>query len=255
VAKSTKNNALQEWMPGVSKSLFQVRYRPELRFFDLLMSAAEKLDGYPDWETTRLSVVLKNYQQRRSVTINHTSITYEQDSADLEMEKREMGRILTAPLGQLKIETLMRLGFRRHCLLPVAMSFEDLVRIMNLKLLSQNENFLRILPRWLDDMLYRIDSTEGDHKFHVTVGPVRKSEIPQFSPIGANHLDPTKSEEERFAIISKYPDVAIFLDIDMYREGTSLPYSLANSFMLAARERVERLANDVCAFILSTVIS
>ena len=76
-------------MPNLTlyKTIFQARYKPTLRFYDLLNSAAQQLENeYPYWLTTRLKVVFKDYEKHCSLNIGHNALAYEQDSADVKME-------------------------------------------------------------------------------------------------------------------------------------------------------------------------
>jgi len=200
------------------KTIFQIRYKPKLEFYDLLMSAAQKLNEYPHWETNRLRVVLKDYEKHCSLSIGHNAFTYQQDSNDRKMEEKYIQQTLEYLPTALKIQFFNRLGYRKKYLISIKMSFESLVEVLYVKLFSQEDKLRRIMPSQVEDLMYRIDFKEDLYRYHVTVGPVKKFEIPKHIAYNIeHHLSPETREKEYQEIIAKYPDVAVFADIDFYQ--------------------------------------
>jgi len=117
----------------------------------------------------------------------------------------------------LEIENFIRLGFRRKYLVRVDMPFESLVTILSVKLLSQDERLRDIMPQKVEDIMYRVDSSEEQYRFHFTIGPVSKQEIPHYLTYNReHHLNPETADEDYQAIVEEYPEVAVFMDIDIY---------------------------------------
>src|SRR4030042_5600328 len=226
MSKREKKTLPDLWL---MKSIFQVRYPAKMQIFDLLTLVQEKLqDKYEHWRTDRLSLTLHDFKKLCNLVINHQSITYEQDSGnqgieqDIENENIEI--ILSQLVGMLKIDSFERLGFRKKYIMPVRMDFTELVTVLNFRLFSQEAELLKFLPKSFTDLLCAIDAEEGDLKFHIKVGPVKKKEIIQYMEFNQGlHLEQKNRNENFLKISSAYPDVAILLDIDIYDDRKNNP--------------------------------
>ena len=238
--------------PILYKTIFQVRYKPSLKFYELLMPAAQRMTEYPHWQTDRLSVVLWDFEKQCSLSIRHNAFGYEQDVSDEEMEKQYIQHALAELSQALEIKDFIRLGFRRNYLINVDVPFESLVTILSVKLLSQDEQLRRIMPQTVDDIMYRVNSTEEPYRFHFTIGPVRKQEIPRHLVYNqAHHLNPETADEDYRAIIAKYPEVAVFIDIDMYQLGKQLGIEETKLFIANARKKVHHIATELTNYLFS----
>jgi hypothetical protein len=166
------------------------------------------------------------------------------------MEEKYIQRVLDELPAALQVQFFTRLGYRRQYLIAVDLPFDGLVRVMNLKLFSQDERLRQFMPIQVEDLMYRIDSRDEPYRYHLTIGPVRKPEIPRYVTYNRqHHLNPASSEKEYLAIIEKYPDVAVFLDLDLYQEGERLQAGEAASFIVAARQKLQGLAEDVSEYL------
>jgi hypothetical protein len=248
-----KKNSLKLPQPVLHKTIFQVQYNPQLSFFELLFTAAQRITVFPnDWETNGISVVLRDTTKHCSLSIMHNIITYEQDSNDIGMEAEYIQHIFSILPQNLEIDILKRFGYRRIYLVNLDMSFEELVNIMDLKLFAQDPEFKRIIPNQLTDLLYRVDASEGEYSYHVTAGPVRKNEIPLRIAYNQNHhLALQERSEAHKAIIDSYPNVAIYIDIDFYQGDKDLPVNEILSFADIARLKMTNYANDFAKYLLN----
>lgn len=114
--------------PALYKTIFQARYKAELKFYELLMPAAQRLRDYPHWETDRLRVTLQDFDKHCSVAIAHDSFSYEQDSQDNVMEEKYVQQVLDELPAALQVDFFMRLGYRRQYLIAVDMGADPLSR-------------------------------------------------------------------------------------------------------------------------------
>lgn len=236
--------------PVLQKAIFHLQYKAALKFHSLLIPAAQKLADYPDWESSGLRVVLKHFAQHCSLAIMHNAIIYEQDSGDTQLEKRRVEQALAELPAAMEVEGFTRFGYRRQYLIPVDMPFDSLVSVLNVKLLSQDERLRGIMPNKVDDLMYRVDSSEEPYQFHFTIGPVRKREVPQYVTYNrVHHLKPESAEEDYSTIVGNYPEAAIFTDIDLYRSSDCLPVEDAGAFFETARERVHSQCTGLCDYI------
>jgi hypothetical protein len=144
------------------------------------MPAAEKLaKDFPTWETDGVMVYLSDPGRRCSVKLEPDSSFFEQDSDDLGVEKGVCAALNKAVNEDLQVESFLRLGYRQKFLVPVQMPFESLVKILDLKFLSQDDQLRRIMPP-VTDLMHRVDCFEDGTGYHITVGPVRDHEVPRF---------------------------------------------------------------------------
>jgi hypothetical protein len=241
--------------PQLRKSIFQLRFKPLLSRYGRMFSAAEKLTDYPDWSTTGLHVVLRDFEHRCSVSITHKTITYEQDSDDLKLESARIQQVLEVLAPALKIDTLLRVGFRRQFIVPLEMKFETLVAVVFGRLYSQESGLRKLLPPQVDDTFFRVHANSGDDKYHISVGPAKKEEVRQMIPFNKeHHVDRSKPDEDVLAVIGVPPPVSLYVDIDFFREADSMPVKAASEFFTVASEKVRGLASQLASYVLSTEV-
>lgn len=239
--------------PILHKTVMQIRYQPNIRFYDWLMSAAEKMAEYAYWETDRLSVTCKDFEKHCSLTITHNSIGYEQDSSDAELENERIGNLLQILPAALNINSLMRMGYRRQYLAAVNMAFDSLVAVLNIKLFSQHERLRSALPHKVTDVLYRIDAQSDDYGYHITVGPVRRNEIPKWLVYNLpNHLHPKTANQDYKNIVDAYPEVALLFDVDVYRAAPQIDIFDSQMFVDFARKDIDSMVNRLTQYLFAT---
>lgn len=238
--------------PILYKSAFQAQYKPELRFYERFFSAVRKLTQFPHWKTDGLHITLYDPDKGYSVGVQHNHFVYAQDSHDIEQEGKFIDELLNILPSELQLNTFMRFGLRRWYLIPVGFSFESLVKILGLKLFSQDNKIKQILHRNLEDFTYLIVITEPPYKARISVSPVRKNEVEQNIPLDKEHhlpiLDRAKSYIE---FVNKYPDVAILIEVDFFQQMDDMSFEDAVLFSTTARSRVSNLVSDLTAYFLS----
>lgn len=237
--------------PKLHKFIFQIRYKPLLEFYTLLFPLATKISGYPNWTTDRLSVVLKNFDNRTSIGLRHDNLAYERDndiSAEEEKSVLQLFKHLTKEIG---ISKFTRVGYRKMYLNPVDMGFQELVDILHLKLFSQDKTLLDILSAKASDLQYVVDAVDKDIKYHFRFGPVVKGEISRFLQFNEeNHLDPLTRAETYRKIVEAYPNVALYSDIDMYIEKPDINPDEGLSFYEIAGTKLDVLIKATSNYLL-----
>jgi hypothetical protein len=215
------------------------------------LEAAERLTEYPHWRTNSLDVTLRDPAQHCSLLIKHSFFAYSQDSSDLQLEQTRIDRAIETLPHELGVETFTRLGFLRRYLLAVPMDFHSLVSVMNVKLLSQDERLRTVLPPRLDDLMYRIDASDGDDRYHITAGPVHRAQVPALIDVNVKeHFAAEDAQEQLGAMEACYPDVGVFFDVDYFREGAT-PRNDAAGFVSTGRDAVHQLVVNLGEYILS----
>lgn len=239
---------VRNYEKNLYKVIMQVRYKPELIFYNLLYGAATKIENFPHWTTDRFHVTLKDYDKYCSVTISHNNFAYEQDSGDENLEVRNINHIVSILPSELDLVEFTRIGYRRRYLIPVNMSFAELNSLMNLKVYSDPLRNLAGFPE-VKDMMYRVDLIDGEFDARLTVGPVDQTEIPQRIEFNeGQHIDPNR-ESPLPKIYSDYPKVAIFVDIDVYQEG-EIPISNCEDTILKLNHRAKSWIDLLADYLL-----
>lgn len=240
-------------VPALQKTIFQARYKPSLAFYARLMQAAQELPGYLDWETTGLTVVLKDFENHCSVIIGHNAFAYDQDNKDQNVEIERLQQVVSLLPKSLNIGAFSRLGYRRKYLIDVSLEFDQLVSILGPKLLSQQEALKRLTPGQIDDLMYRVDLIDDPLQYHLAVGPVRRVECPGLLGFNsAHHLKAEDREEHSRRINEKYPEVSVFVDVDVFQSSNELSADEAPRFVNSARELVDRLVNNLADYLFSS---
>src|SRR6202035_2150928 len=175
--------------PKLFKTIFAAQFKPYLNFFSLFREGAAKLTHYPHWATNFGNITVRNFETRCSINIQNRTIGFVQDSGDINNEQTRLTELVDVLIPELQLTTFVRLGYRRQYLVPLDTTFESLVSILRLKLLSAADQLQQILPGEVHDLLYRINCSQDDDRFHIHLGPLKRREIPQYINFDAeNHL-------------------------------------------------------------------
>lgn len=231
--------------PPFYKTIFRVDYKPNLKFYNLLIDAAQEFNEYPHWRTTGLNVILRDFDKKCSLNIKHNFISYQQD-LDYNPNYVDYIKKSIRRLPQLlEIPSYNRLGFRRKYLIASKLDFSELVTTHQVKLLSHDERLIKLLPKKLEDTSYRIDCSEDNLLFHILVGPVRKSEIPKHLELDIeNHFNPESRDREYSDIMGALPNAATYFDLDIYRAEDNIPLEDGITFFEEASDRIQKLVLD-----------
>ena len=242
-------------LPRLYKAIFLASHKPHLDYYSVFRSAAAKLSNYPDWSTDFNSITLRSFDYRCSLTIQHNSFGFSQDSDDVKNEEARVKEAVDVLPGALQIKSFVRLGYRRQYLVPMNMSFEALVSILGLKLLSHDDQLEQFVPGRTEDLLYRVDRADSDYRYHLHLGPLRRQEVPRWIVFEAeNHLAADVRMDQLRQIISGYPEVSTLIDIDMYRMADNISHKEAQTFVPHVRQKVDELATRFHEYLFSTEV-
>lgn len=238
--------------PLLCKIIFQARYKPSLRFYDLLNSAVQNFDIYPTWKTDRLYVVLHDYVRRCSLAVRHNNFSYDQDFGNKSEQQVDIQDAIEKLPGLLEIASFIRLGFRRQYLIPVEMTHDQIANILNIKFLAQDEALLNIFPPQFEDMTSVTVFSDGTLKLRTVIGPMDKKEIPQFIQFNKEyHLNRDQPEEDFAQIVKRYPDLAVFIDVDVFRADGEIPLNSIVPFFKEAESKLEKLILNLRHYIFA----
>jgi hypothetical protein len=135
----------------LQKSITQFRYAPTLEFLAGLIPTAKEFTDFPDWDTTGVSINLKDSKSLCSLSITAQAYSYDQDSNDSGLEAARLSAAIERLPSGLGIRAYTRMGYRQVYLVPLDMGFESLVRVLSVKLLASNNELREILPSRLED--------------------------------------------------------------------------------------------------------
>lgn len=242
--------------PLLQKSVFLVNHKPNIGFYDLMFSTAQKFDSiFPHWRTDRIKLTLFDPIKHFSLTTGFDFFAYAQDRASIENEQEQIKQALEVLPEALNIAGVKRFGLRRFYLTQVNMDFESLVAILNVKLLSQDEKLHKILPFSPIDLSYILITSDGTYTCRTVIGPLHKAEIPTYINIDKDHhLDVKTKEEQYIEILKGYPDVSVLTDIDFSCEGTDINIKDANEFVQIGNKTITKLVNELNSYLFSTNI-
>lgn len=230
--------------PQLYKTIFQIRYKPDLSFYSMMYDTAKAIDGFPDWETNKLTVTLKNFEKRCNITITHSFCAYEQDLHDDNVEEKNVSTMITALADKLKISKALRVGYRRRYLIPVEMHYDRLVSLLELKLLNPNILEDKEIGA-IGDLAYVIDLKDAKFKMHLMIGPTNKEEAPRFVQFNRsrhiNNDDKLANTAQYVHLMESYPETSVFFDMDVYKEDESgIPVSDIKQIQEEAKNKIEQ---------------
>lgn len=222
------------------KFIFQAEYKPYLKFYDLLYSATDKLNGYNHWETNRLYVFLHDYEKHCTLAVRHNTFIYEWDYSGTDNYVNDVRDALEILPPLLEIKIFKRLGYRQQFLIPTNMKFEEINNILNLKFLAQDERLVNLFPN-VNDMSYVVNGSDGELEFRVMLGPMKQKEISNHVKINQKYNFAPDRPSDYASVLSSYPEVSVYIDIDVFRrdEEIQIPADYALSFLEKADAMVQ----------------
>lgn len=240
---------------SLRKVIFEARYKPHLGFYDLLLPAAEQFAEYPDWWTDRASVLLRDVERHCSLGIRNDRFVYEQDSGVAEVERERIASAIERLLPSLRIDSFLRLGYRRKYLLEVKMSFSALVDVVRTKLFSDDERLSRILPAQAENLAYTLDSRDDEEgRYHIRAAPVSGSDAAGYIGLSEKHFHPESVQLVLLDFLRTDPAVALYFDVDYFVSNEVRPLPHPGPFVDKAREKIQRLVEELGDYLLSTDI-
>jgi hypothetical protein len=246
--------AKQSLRPILYKTIFQIRFKPKLKFQPVIFSELEAIEAdYGDWQTDGSTTVLNNFERRCSLLLRLDLIHFEQDSESSETEAKGIGHALAVARDHFGLKVLERTALKRSYLLPIEeLNFQSLVAILNVKLLSQETALRRAVPGTAKDLMYRVDMREGNRQYNLLAGAVKKEEVPKFMPFNANFsLKPEGRAQEHAKILDAYPPLSLLFDIDYFQQDPKPNMDEAEPFVAAAMERSLGAAQGLATYLLS----
>jgi hypothetical protein len=178
-------------------------------------------DRYPDWNTSGLAVTLYDYEAQCSLTLAHNSLSYVREMKKEKAKGGDDARIqaILEHIGpKLQKKSYERVGLRCLFLSPVEMNFEMLTSLISEKFLVQNKEITESICPDLIDLAYTVIFVDNGLRVHLRAGPLKRDEIEIHFQPDRNNLPPATRGLPADKLYSDYPDVSLFMDIDVSKK-------------------------------------
>lgn len=222
----------------------QIHYRPTLTSFEAVSKTAKELEEkFQDWIAPKPdSVTLYSANDKKYVEVTADTITYvKEGTQDLSELKEFIEKLYKKVTEESGVVEIRRIGFRKTQILDTSFSFNDLVDLLYKKLYSNSTEINRISGEEIRDMQFVLDSVKNTFLNHVQIGPLKKTEIPNyFSTKFVSRDDMTEV----------LPDQALFVDIDVSLKD-ALTTENALEKLAAIIEENERIGSDYLEYLQS----
>jgi hypothetical protein len=240
-------------VPKLQMTIFQARYKTQLSHLGAILPAATQLEeGYPWWQTDgTIMVEMRDSDTASNITIDQTSFSYSGMTDNNDHENSQITKLKDTVAHHFKLKTVQRIGYRRKYIAPVKQRFSDLVTLFHAKTYNQSRGLLEALPEKLDDIHFRVDSSDGNYKYHITIGPMVKEQVPQFLRAEQERVFAPEDFAKRYlALQDACPEVFIYFDIDAYQAEEESIEALT-PFVDNARTKISKIVTDFCHYIFS----
>ena len=208
---------------------------------------------FPEWQTDGMQITVYDPKKRCSIGIAFDSFSFTQDSRYVEQERDYVLQAARLIPSGLKVDRFLRLGLRRWYLTAVDIEFENLASILNVKFFSNDDRLLRVLPEKFEDLTYVSINSENSHTARITVGPMRKKEIPGYIQVDKeHHLERQHAAEKYLELVKNYPEIALYMDIDYFRSFEEPTQVDVEAFYGTAAKRISEMAMGINEYVFST---
>jgi hypothetical protein len=242
-----------ETTTSLKKTLFNIRFKPYLEFFENKFKIGSNLKEFPHWETNYLYLIFKDFDNRCSIKLDSQLMVYEQDKSDLDLENKYIEKLIDIYKKEYNSQA-SGLYYTRRYLVEPKIKFQDLVNILNIKLYSSDEQLKKILPQKTLDLMYRKDfKLDNEDTLFLTLGATRKNEIPMYILFNSkNHFPPDKMQSEISKLNESYPDQALFINIDYQRINDQIKKENIDTFYPTAVKFIEDLVMSLKTHLFKT---
>ena len=236
------------------KTVFQLRFMPELRLMNTLPELLVPVmsEDYKNILTSIGKLMIVDSGNHRGYAAEIGMFSYLQDSPDSLLAKEGIDNLCDVILSTSKIEQCTRFGYLKRFTSSVdllGISFNDLVKIMDVKLLSQDTALKKVLPT-TKDVLYRVDVIDESEEIHLTIGPTQKEQLIKLIQFNSNFFDDENGQREYLRVIESLPETSIFFEIDFYREAETLPVAEVKPFRVRSEVRTKEITQGLLEYIL-----
>jgi hypothetical protein len=226
------------------KVALEARFLPELARLAALPRAAAAVAGFPDWEATHGQIRLINRESHCGLLLTHREARYIQDTGCSDAAS-SLGNCVSAELlHALNVAHVTRAGRRTWYVHPVHLAFQELVDAFRERYAVANDP-AGLLGHQVADTVYRIVSSDPDgYRWNLAFAPVPREQLVQLLGYNWEAHWPADAWGDRQAAIDSLPEVALFADLDCYREGEMTPGNWSR-FVRQSAHRCERAARKL----------
>lgn len=193
----------------------EYRFKPNLDFYGRIREIGLPFtEDYQHWQTSGLKLNFSNPKDRSTLAIEHNRLVATIDvPSEPEMLETRFQRVFKEYQKNVKIGQFRRVGVRSISMVSVKFAFDEILEVMQTKLLPSDDVLSQIVGKTVKDFMYNVVTEKDGNTLHVICGPVQKKEISRWY----NPTDLVTDPEDELKEIS-YPDVALFVDCDCYND-------------------------------------
>jgi hypothetical protein len=236
-------------MPSIPSGLVlakvscEVRVTPGLVFYEQLIPMGRQLEGmFRHWRTDTLSVRLLDADSRSAVALRHNQFVLEVDlPKNSGVFDALFRRVAPAYLKSSHIKKVLRTGVRGQYFCTMGFKFEELVSIFADRLYRVSPQTNDFLKGRMQDLMFNAVVERADYILHIIAGPVRREEMDRWTKAITYEVgDPPEPIE--------YPEVATFIDLDVYTRG-ELPVKEVDDFVAKALDVIPPTAKSLSSYL------
>jgi hypothetical protein len=202
-----------------------VHYKPDLKFYDHLSTAAKNRLGadFKHWRTDRLSVLLHDTDAHSLINMAHKNIGFEcANPQDAAQSLQRYASHVRSAMSDLHVPSLTRMGIKLVVYCDLGLGFDELTERLRPFCLPPNQDLERLTSARILDLALRYDYEWEGATGQVRVGPMRKDQ-------GLQMLDGLGSYRDLFPEPSKapalsefcisVPETCLYFDLDVFRDS------------------------------------
>lgn len=246
--RSDANQSVRMWLLAMTiktcKTIYQLRYKAHLEFYDKLMTIATRFSEFPHWETNRLRVTHKDVEAWRSLSINHDSVAYDTDKPDKDFDKEIISKINDTLREYIQEEDLLRVGFRQKIFVKSSLPWSDLKAVTLAQFYSAGVIEITGARDTDSTAVFLIHSDALTTR--ITVGPLQRSELPRFLEVSwAQHTTISNDASLQAEYFAQFPETGLYFDIDVFSVEVPLSFRLTVETAESAVDAIDQYVTQI----------
>ncbi len=240
-------------MANVERLWGAIDYKANLRFFDGMYKVAHTLaKDFDHWWTDRLTVVVHDFDDRRSIALSSKRATFEAlNPNDPVITFKDLASKLRYCIETLEYRSITRMGLKFAAYLDLGLTFEELRDQLRPICLPSAEQLQKIAAdSEARDFQLRFEYIWEGYNAAIRIAPMTKDQILlDLRNIGSvdKLLQPPEKGEDAAAFFAGIKDTLLGFDLDVYAEGerslsewTSFS-DVVPPYLLKMRDRVKNV--------------
>ncbi len=230
----------------VRKIIFEARFKANIGFFDVRNKLAQSFSKeFPDWLYDAVTTRMFNKKEHYHLMMDSKRIGFDFDRNGLFRDAKDQIIKISKKINDtLSIELFERLGLRMFLVHPTTMSYEELNKIFDTKMLSQSDKFRDIYSSKIKEYAVAIDFERDGFSFNMAIGTTKKEESYKRIPFNPSIF----SADDRKDMQSTISEANIFIDLDCYKLDIKSTYF--KNYVEEAFIKSNQILNEMLKYLL-----